>query len=219
MYWYASPNQIRDQIRCKYIKYAPYFIESLLFAFSFLETPQMTLFHPYIWVLIHANIVLICRIQVHVKYASNTHQIRNQIQANMGVLGARPRWAVRTCQIRIKYAIKYTKIWVYLTHDPGGLSTCQIRIKYAIKYTQIWVYLTHDPGGLSTCQIRIKYASKYKQISNTQANTIKYGCTWRWVEYTSNVHQIRKQIQANMGVIGIRPWWAEYTSNIHQILK
>ena len=192
MYWYASPNQIRDQIRCKYIKYAPYFIESLLFAFSFLETPQMTLFHPYIWVLIHANIVLICRIQVHVKYASNTHEIRNQIQANMGVLGARPRWAVRTCQIRIKYAIKYTKIWVYLTHDPGGLSTCQIRIKYA---------------------------SKYKQISNTQANTIKYGCTWRWVEYTSNVHQIRKQIQANMGVIGIRPWWAEYTSNIHQILK
>ena len=124
-----------------------------------------------------------------------------------------------THQIHIKYAIKYKQIWVYLAHDPGGLSTCQIRIKYAIKYTQIWVYLTHDPGGLSTCQIRIKYASKYKQISNTQANTIKYGCTWRWVEYTSNVHQIRKQIQANMGVIGVRPWWAEYTSNIHQILK
>ena len=43
--------------------------------------------------------------------------------------------------IHIKYAIKYKQIWVYLAHDPGGLSTCQIRIKYAIKYTQIWVYL------------------------------------------------------------------------------
>ena len=134
----------------------------------------MTLFHPYIWVLIHANIVLICRIQVHVKYASNTHQIRNQIQANMGVLGARPWWAE------------------YMSN------THRIRNQYK----QIWVYLAH-----------VKYAS------NTQANTIKYGCTWRWVEYTSNVHQIRKQIQANMGVIGVRPWWAEYTSNIHQILK
>ena len=46
-----------------------------------------------------------------------------------------------THQIHIKYAIKYMQIWVYLAHDPGGLSTCQIRIKYAIKYTQIWVYL------------------------------------------------------------------------------
>ena len=67
--------------------------------------------------------------------------------------------------IHIKYAIKYKQIWVYLAHDPGGLSTCQIRIKYAIKYTQIWVYL-------------------------------------RWAEYTSNMHQIRKQIQLNMGVLG-----------------
>ena len=178
MYEYAYPNQIRDQIRCKYIKYAPYFIESLLFAFSFLETPQMTLFHPYIWVLIHANIVLICRIQVHVKYASNTHQIRNQIQANMGVFGARPRWA--------EYMSNTHQIRNQIHANMGVLAVGWVHVKYAsntqantIKYGCTWRW--------------VEYTSNVHQIrKQIQANMGVIGVRPWWPEYTSNIHQILK---------------------------
>ena len=144
MYWYAYPNQIRDQIRCKYIKYAPYFIESLLFAFSFLETTQMTLFHPYIWVLIHVNIVLICRIQVHVKYASNTHQIRNQIHANMGVLAVgwvHVKYASNTQANTIKYGCTWR--WVEYTSNVHQIRK-QIQANMGVIGVRWWAEYTSN---------------------------------------------------------------------------
>ena len=180
MYWYAYPNQIRDQIRCKYIKYAPYFIESLDSTFRLLllgdtsddSVPPLYMSTDTREYCINMPYSSTCQIRikytsntqsntskygctwrttpvgwVHVKYASNTqsntikygctlrttlvgwvnvkfssiHQILKQIQANMGIFGARSRstriyydiWRVLTV---LSPKSKYAYLNEYLTY-------------------------------------------------------------------------------------------------------